>query len=310
MLHKYEAKFENIAIIGVPLDLGAGHRGVDAGPSAFRIAGIVEKLAKLGPDVVDMGNVLVPIPQILKPGNKKQKFLKEITEVCELQRLKVLEILEQGSFPLVLGGDHSVAIGTIAAISEFYKRQQSEIGLIWFDAHGDMNTPDSTPSGNIHGMPLAVCLGQGNDGLVNMGGFSPKVRPENVVLIGIRDVDNREKEIIRQSGVHAFTMTEIDELGMPEVIRQTLAIVSEGTAGFHLSFDLDGLDPSIAPGVGTPSRGGVNYREAHLFMEKIATSGKMIGLEMVELNPIVDIQNQSAEFGIELLESALGKRIL
>jgi arginase len=303
-------KGQTVSIIGAPLDLGAGHRGVDAGPSAFRIAGLMEAISALGHEVVDRGNIPVPIPESCYLGDKHSRYLKEIAEACEAQRIKVLEAMDQGHFPLVLGGDHSIAIGTIAAISEFYRRKDQEIGVIWIDAHADMNTPETTLSGNIHGMPLSSSLGWGAPELVNLGGFAPKIKPEHVALIGLRDVDLAEKKLVRQSGVHAYTMTDIDERGMSAIIREAIDRVSYGTAGIHLSFDFDGLDPDIAPGVGTAVKGGIRYREAHLIMEKIASTGKMIGLEMVELNPILDIRNQTAELGVELIQSAFGKRIL
>ncbi|MGV3525164.1 MAG: arginase [Candidatus Sericytochromatia bacterium] len=303
-------KGQTISIIGAPLDLGAGHRGVDAGPSAFRIAGLVPALRAMGFPVVDEGNIHVEIPEALPEGQSNAKYLAEIAMACEAQRLKVLEALEKKHFPLVLGGDHSIAIGTIAGISSYYREMDQEIGVIWVDAHADMNTPDTTESGNIHGMPLSVALGLGAPELVQLGGFVPKIKSEHVVLIGIRDLDLEEKKLVKKMGVKTFTMTDIDELGMPTVIRQAIEIAGAGTAGIHLSFDFDGLDPEVAPGVGTPVKGGIRYREAHLLMEKIALTGRLIGLEMVELNPILDMRNKTAELGVELIESAFGKRIL
>lgn len=303
-------KGQPVSIIGAPLDLGAGHRGVDAGPSAFRIAGLVPAIREMGYPVFDEGNIHVEIPEALPEGESNAKFLAEIAEACEHQRLKVYEALKKGHFPLVLGGDHSIAIGTIAAMSSYYREHDQEIGVIWVDAHADMNTPDTTHSGNIHGMPLAVALGKGAPELVNLGGFAPKLNPEHVVLIGIRDLDLEEKKIVKEIGVKTFTMTDIDELGMSAVIRQAIEIAGAGTAGIHLSFDFDGLDPEVAPGVGTPVKGGIRYREAHLLMEKLALTRRLIGLEMVELNPILDIRNKTAELGVELIQSAFGKRIL
>jgi arginase len=303
-------KDQIISILGAPLDLGAGHRGVDAGPSAFRIAGLGKAIRAMGFEVQDEGNIAVQIPESLDIGQTNARFLEEIVIACQTHYDKVFDIMQRGHFPLVLGGDHSIAIGTIGAISAFYHNKDQEIGVIWIDAHADMNTPDSTHTGNIHGMPMSVCLGMGAPELVNLGGFAPKIKPKNVVLIGLRDVDIEEKKIVRESGVHAYTMTDIDEKGMPAIIREAIEIASNGTAGIHLSFDFDGLDPKIAPGVGTPVKGGIKYREAHLIMEKIAGTGKLIGLEMVELNPILDLGNQTAELGVELIESAFGKRIL
>lgn len=301
---------QTVSIIGAPLDLGAGHRGVDAGPSAFRIAGLEQAIAAMGYPVIDEGNIAVDTPESLDVGETNVKFLAEITKACDAQARKVAEVLAQGHFPLVLGGDHSIAIGTIAGMSQHYREQNQSIGVIWVDAHADMNTPETTGSGNIHGMPLSVCLGYGADELINLAGFSPKIKAENVVLIGIRDLDLEEKKLVKSSGVKAFTMTDIDELGMPAVIKEAIAIANTGTAGIHLSFDFDGLDPEVAPGVGTPVKGGIRYREAHLIMEKIALTGRLIGLEMVELNPILDVRNKTAELGVGLIESAFGKRIL
>lgn len=303
-------KGQPISVIGAPLDLGAGHRGVDAGPSAFRIAGLVPAIEAMGFPVTDEGNIQVQIPEALPEGEANAKYLREIANACEAQREKVYQAVKKGHFPLVLGGDHSIAIGTIAGISGHYREQDQEIGVIWVDAHADMNTPNTTHSGNIHGMPLAVALGLGAPELVNLGGYAPKISADHVVLIGIRDLDLEEKKIVKDSGVKTFTMTDIDELGMSTVIRQAIDIAGAGTAGIHLSFDFDGLDPEVAPGVGTPVRGGIRYREAHLIMEKIALTGRLIGLEMVELNPILDIRNKTAELGVELIQSAFGKRIL
>lgn len=303
-------KDQIISILGAPLDLGAGHRGVDAGPSAFRIAGLVKALQSMGFQVQDEGNIPVQIPERTEVGHTNARFLEEITQVCQVHFDKVLEIMQQGHFPLVLGGDHSIAIGTIGGISAYYRQQGQEIGVIWIDAHADMNTPETTHTGNIHGMPLSVLLGMGAPQLVNIGGFAPKIKPEHVALIGLRDVDVAEKKLVRESGVHAYTMTDIDERGMSAIIREAIEIASTGTAGIHLSFDFDGLDPKIAPGVGTPVKGGIKYREAHLLMEKIAGTGRLVGLEMVELNPILDLRNQTAELGVELIQSAFGKRIL
>jgi arginase len=303
-------KEQVISILGAPLDLGAGHRGVDAGPSAFRIAGLDKALRNMGYQVQDEGNITVKIPESLEVGETNARFLEEIALACQAHYDKVYEIMERGHFPLVLGGDHSIAIGTIGGISAHYHARGQQIGVIWIDAHADMNTPDTTHTGNIHGMPMSVLLGMGAPELVNLGGFAPKIRPEHVVLIGLRDVDVAEKQIVRQSGVHAYTMTDIDEKGMPAIIREAIEIAGIGTAGIHLSFDFDGLDPLLAPGVGTPVKGGIKYREAHLLMEKIAGTGRLIGLEMVELNPILDLRNQTAELGVELIQSAFGKRIL
>lgn len=301
---------KSIGVIGAPLDLGAGHRGVDAGPAAFRIAGLIQAIEMLGITAIDYGNIEVPIREMCDIGEANAKFLNAIAAICEANYQKTLSVMQEGHLPLVLGGDHSIAIGTVAAVSRYYREQNQPIGVIWVDAHADMNTPTSTSSGNIHGMPLSTCLGMGHPTLTHMGQFYPKVDARNVAIIGLRDIDLAEKEIVRKSGVKAYTMTDIDEMGMSRVIQEAIDIASRGTAGIHLSFDFDGLDPEIAPGVGTAVPGGINYREAHLLMEKVAASGRLIGMEMVELNPIIDSKNKTAELGVQLIESALGKRIL
>jgi arginase len=292
------------------MDLGGGRRGVDMGPSAVRIAGIQEGVLRLGREFVDRGNVGVPQPESREPKDPRARFLFEIANCCRRLRARVERLLEAGEFPLVVGGDHSIAVGTVAAISSFHHRRGERIGLIWFDAHGDFNTPSTSPSGNIHGMPCAVCLGRGAPELVGMGERVPMVDPQKAVIVGARDVDASERDEIRDSGVKVFTMRDVDMLGMNEVMRRSLAIVNDGTAGFHLSFDLDGTDPSIAPGVGTPVPGGTNWRESHLVMEHAAESGRLLGLELTEINPILDEKNKTAEFAVQLALSALGKRIL
>jgi len=297
-------------MLGVPMDLGGDRRGVDMGPSAIRIAGIAEAVARLGLEFEDRGNVAVPAPESRIPKNKKARFLGEIVRCCARQRRRVESILDDGAFPLVIGGDHSIAMGTVAALSSWHARRNEKIGLLWFDAHGDMNTPESSPSGNIHGMPCAVCLGRGHPDLLALGDSIPMVDVANTAIVGVRDLDTRERNEIRDSGVRVFTMRDVDMLGMTEVMRQALAIVTDGTAGFHLSFDLDGTDPSVSPGVGTPVRGGTNFRESHLVMELAAESGKLLGIEMTELNPILDDRNRTAEVAVDLILSALGKRTL
>lgn len=299
-----------IAFLGVPMDLGGGRRGVDMGPSAVRIAGIQEGVQRLGLEFSDYGNVGVPTPEVREPKDPKARFLFEISNCCRRLRARVERVLEAGEFPLVVGGDHSIAAGTVAAISSFHHRRGERIGLLWFDAHGDFNTPATSPSGNIHGMPCAVCLGRGASELVGLGARVPMVDADKAVIVGARDIDVSERDEIRDSGVRVFTMRDIDMLGMNEVMRRALAIVNTGTAGFHLSFDLDGTDPSIAPGVGTPVQGGTNWRESHLVMEHAAESGRLLGLELTEINPILDLKNKTAEFAVQLALSALGKRIL
>lgn len=301
---------KSVRIVGVPMDLGAEHRGTDMGPSALRVVNVAEGLRKLGFEVGREQDVGVPAMETRSASRDDARFHSEILHVCTRLCGRVKAILDQGDFPLVYGGDHSIAMGTFAGVAAHYQEKNENVGLIWFDAHGDMNTPETSPSGNIHGMPLAVLLGQGDEALCEIGGFSPKVRPQNVALIGIRDIDQGEREAIHASGVKAFTMRDIDEKGMAQVIQEALVHVNDGTAGFHLSFDVDGLDPGIAPGTGTAVHGGVAYREAHLFMEHIADDGRMVSAEVVEVNPALDERNRTAELVKELLLSAFGKRIL
>lgn len=292
------------------MDLGASRRGTDMGPSALRIAGLGRELRKLGHQVDREADVAVPAMETRADQSGQTRFKEEILAVCEALATKVEEVLDAGARPLVLGGDHSIAMGTVAGASAHFRKHQQNLGLIWIDAHGDMNIPSSTPSGNIHGMPLAHILGQGDEELVQLHGFAPKVRPENVALIGIRDVDGQEKERIRESGIHVYTMREIDERGMGEVAREVIGFVTNGTAGCHVSFDVDGLDPGVAPGVGTPVPGGINYREAHLLLELIHDSEAMASMEVVELNPMLDDRNISAERVMHLVLSAFGMTIL
>lgn len=299
-----------IHIIGVPLDLGGGRRGVDMGPSAFRIAGLSDRIAALGYSVVDKGDLTAPIPETKKPENPKKRYAKEIGKVCQKLYDVVLKSLDEGALPVVLGGDHSLAAGSVAASATWVKRTQGKpLGLIWVDAHGDMNTPETTGSGNVHGMPLAALLGHEPVELAAIGG-SPSVVPQHTVLVGIRNLDDREKEEIRAAGVHVFTMKDIDRDGIAKVAERALAVASEGTGGVHVSFDLDVCDPSIAPGVGTPVKGGFDYREAHMIMEMLADSGRLVALDLVEVNPTLDVRNTTAEFASELALSALGKNIL
>jgi arginase len=301
---------KQIRVIGVPLDLGQSRRGVDMGPSAVRVAGLEARLEAIGHIVEDGGNVAVAIPEQKKEGAAHAKYLKEITATCTKSADLVLKTLEAGKIPLVLGGDHSVAAGTMAGVAEFYRRQNQKIGLIWIDAHSDMNTPESSPSGNVHGMPLAAIMGLGPAELGNIYNFSPKVHPENCVLVGIRDVDAIEKENIRRAGVEVFTMRDIDERGMRAVMEEALRMAGRGTAGYHVSLDMDWIDPEDAPGVGTPVWGGATYREAHLAMEIISDHGRLLSLEIVEVNPVIDEHNQTADLAVELSLSAFGKKIL
>jgi arginase len=299
-----------VHIIGVSLDLGGNRRGVDMGPSAFRIAGLGERLASLGVPIVDEGDLVAPIPEVKSFGDPRKKYIREIARVCDKLYKTSLGVFEKGGLPLVLGGDHSLASGSVAATADFVRREGKPLGLIWVDAHGDMNTPASSGSGNVHGMPLASLLGSEPIELSRIGGFSPKVRAEHTVLIGIRNLDATEKEIVRASGVHVFTMKDIDRLGIAVVTEQALAIAGNDTAGVHVSFDLDVCDPTIAPGVGTPVKGGLDYREAHMVMEIVADSGVLRALDLVEVNPILDDRNTTAILGAELASSALGQKII
>jgi arginase len=300
-----------VHIIGVPLDLGGGRRGVDMGPSALRIAGLGERIAGLGITVTDAGNIPVPIPETQAECHAHKKYIDDIARVCGDLYTRARAAIDTGAMPLVLGGDHSLAAGSVAAAAAAARERSGlPLGLLWIDAHGDMNTPDTSPSGNVHGMPLAALLGPEPRELSMLGGFSPTVLPGHTVLIGVRNLDDREKEIVRASGVHVFTMKDIDRLGIASVAEQAVELASAGTAGVHVSLDMDVCDPAIAPGVGTPVRGGLDYREAHMVMELVADSGLLTSLDIVEVNPTLDLRNSTAELGAELALSALGLKIL
>jgi len=302
---------QRIAIIGAPLDLGAGRRGVDMGPSAVRVAGVGRRLGALGYDVTDLGNIPVAQAEAVSDiGPSDARYLPQIAASCQRLGEMVSKALHDGMTPLVLGGDHSIAVGTVSGISRHLREAGQKMGLLWLDAHADMNTPQSSPSGNIHGMPLACCVGAGPEALTGLFGYAPKVDPSNVALVGIRDVDQPERGVVRNTGVRAFTMRDIDERGLRAVMDDAIAIASKGTAGFHLSLDLDFVDPEFAPGVGTPVRGGVTYREAHLAMEMVCDSGRMLSMEVVEVNPVIDEVNRTADLAVELILSAMGKKIL
>jgi arginase len=299
-----------VNIIGVPLDLGAGRRGVDMGPSAVRVADLNKKLAGLGYAVEDAGNVPVRIAETQHFGDQSSKFLKEITKVCEHLAELVEKGLARNSLPVVLGGDHSIAMGTLAGVAKHFHRMNQNLGLIWFDAHADFNTPETSPSGNVHGMPLAAVVGVGPPELTSLYDMCPKIKPQNAALVGVRDIDNLEKELLASSAVRVFTMRDIDERGMRSVVEEAIKIATQHTAGLAVSWDMDCLDPSFAPGVGTPVKGGASYRESHLAMEMIADTNKLLSLELVEVNPVLDHMNTTASLGVELILSALGKKIL
>ena len=300
----------HIAIIGAPLDLGQGRRGVDMGPSAVRVANLQARLKVLGYEVEDLGNIAVEQAEAWPEGDPHAKYLPQIAAACDQLASLVQDALARGSSPLVLGGDHSVAIGTVSGVSQHFRKRGQRVGLIWLDAHADMNTPDSSPSGNIHGMPLACLLGMGPAELVDLRGFRPKVAPENTVIVGLREVDLTERPHVRESGVRTFTMRDIDERGLRAVMEEAIRAASEGTAGFHCSLDMDFVDPQHAPGVGTAVRGGATYREAHLAMEMICDSRNMTSIEVVEVNPVIDEANRTADLAVELIMCGLGKRIL
>jgi arginase len=299
-----------VSILGVPLGYGASMAGVDMGPAALRVARLNQRITNLGYSVRDLGDLRLERPQVLPQPEDKLKYVREISAACEQLAREVEEIMIAGELPLILGGDHSIAIGSIAGVSSFYRKRQETLGLIWFDAHADMNTPESTPSGNIHGMPLAVLLGFGAQELTGVAGFSPKLDPTLCVHIGARDIDPGERGLIQKLGLRFITMREIDERGMSACIDEAITIASRATSGYSVTFDVDALDPGDAPGSGTLVRGGLTYREAHLAMEKISEAGGMQSLEVVEINTALDINNKTAELGVELILSALGKTIL
>jgi arginase len=304
-----DTAIKDVRMIGVPMDLGAGRRGVDMGPSAVRYAGLGQLVQALGFTYSDGGDISVPIPEIRAPG-RGPRYLKEIHRACERLAQRVEKLMDDGVTPLVIGGDHSMAIGTITGVASHFRKRDEKIGLIWVDAHADMNTPDTSPSGNIHGMPLGSVMGYGSPELVNLGGFSPKIEPDNVALIGIREVDPGEREIVLRSGIHYYEMMKVDARGMGAVIEEAIAHATRGTAGVHLSFDMDAVDPEYAPGVGTPVRGGLSLRESHLLMELVSDSGRLVSMEFAELNPIHDVANQTGQLLCELVGSALGKKVM
>jgi arginase len=304
------ATAKTIALLAVHMDLGAGRRGVDMGPSAIRVAGLSEKVTRLGFDLQELGAVFVKEPEVCPVGEQRSKYLHEIASTCEQLRDRVLAALGSGALPVVLGGDHSIAIGSIAAQAIHHRKRNLPVGLIWVDAHADMNTPETSPSGNIHGMPLAVSLGRGAKELVSLAGGPPALSPRHVSLFGVRDLDVEERRTVKDSGVRVFTMAEIDERGVARCLDEAIERASSGTAGIHLSFDLDAVDPQYAPGVGTAVPGGLTYREAHFACERVAHSGRLLGMDVVELNPVLDEHGRTARLAVELILSALGKTIL
>jgi arginase len=298
-------------IIGVPLDLGGGRRGVDMGPSAFRSAGLGEQIAALGWTVTDKGDLPAPIPETRELRDERKKYIRDIAKVCQRLYQTTLASLDEGALPIVLGGDHSLAAGSVAATADWAQNSKGlPLGLIWVDAHGDMNTPATSLSGNVHGMPLAALLGPEPAELSRIGVVSPTVLPATTVLVGVRNLDEREKVAVRDSHVHVFTMKDIDRQGIASIVEQAVNLAGNGTAGIHVSFDMDVCDPQIAPGVGTPVKGGLDYREAHMVMEIVADSGLLAALDLVEVNPTLDVRNATAQLGTELALSALGLKIL
>lgn len=298
---------QKLSIIGMPMDLGQMRRGVDMGPSAIRYAGVNERLKYLFEEIHDQGDIAIGRPEVQIDPNSNLRNLHLIAEKTEMLAEKVDHAIKGGSFPLVLGGDHSIAIGTLAGVSKHY----TNLGVIWYDAHGDLNTAETSPSGNIHGMPLAVSLGMGHPLLTNVGGYGPKVKPENIVIIGARSLDEGERELIKEKGIKVYTMHEIDRLGMTKVMEESITYLKERNAdGVHLSLDLDGLDPHDAPGVGTPVIGGISYRESHLAMEMLAEAQIITSAEFVEVNPILDDKNKTATVAVALMGSLFGEKLL
>ncbi|MDQ3906775.1 MAG: arginase [Acidobacteriota bacterium] len=299
-----------VSVLGVPLGFGCGTAGVDLGPAAMRVARLTQRIAQLGYEVRDLGDLRIEQPLEQCATTEKAKYLAEIAAACELVATEVRKVLKAGELPVVLGGDHSIAAGTVAGVQSVARERGEQIGLVWFDAHADMNTPETTPSGNVHGMPLAALLGFGARELTHVGGFAPKLDPRYCAHVGARDLDPPERELIKRLGIRFFTMREIDERGMSAVMDEAIAVARRSPAGYHVTLDVDALDPGDAPGSGTVVRGGLTYREAHLAMEKIAEAGGMLSLEVVEINTALDINNRTAELGVELILSALGKTIL
>ncbi len=310
---RLKKRHSKVAVIGVPMDLGSDLRGVDMGPSAIRIAGVVRRLKRLGCRIEDLGNLSVPHAVVAGKGESKVKYAEPIEIACKTLASSVEGALREGMTPLVLGGDHSIAVGTLGGVTRFGRsdgRKPRSYGLLWVDAHGDSNTPETTPSGNVHGMPLAAALGLGDARFTRLGGEPPMVDPSHAVLLAVRDLDRGERDNIRDLGLRVITMRDIDERGVYDMMKEALDIVTTGTDGFHLSCDIDCLDPRFAPGVGTPVAGGLTVREAHLVMEMVADTRHMVSMELVEVNPVLDQRNVTAELAAGLIYSAFGGTIL
>ncbi len=301
---------ETVRIIGFPMDLGAGRRGVDMGPSALRIAGVAEKLKALGYNVIDDGDIDIKAPEVQEVLNPKLRYLPEIAQACSTLAAAVESALDHDEFPLILGGDHSMAIGTISGIAAHCKRTNKRLGVIWIDAHTDINLPETSPSGNIHGMPVAAVMGMGAPELTSIGGEFQKLQPHQLVYIAVRDIDVGERELIKKLKIETYTMSDLDKHGVHRLIAKCLSSMRAKVDHLHVSFDLDSVDPMVASGVGTPVPGGLTYREAHLIMEAIADTGYMSSMEVAEVNPILDLRNASAEIAADLIASGMGKRII
>ncbi|GCE18380.1 arginase [Dictyobacter kobayashii] len=295
-----------IRVIGAPIDLGADRRGVDIGPRAIRYAGLTEQLQRLGHSVNDVGNINIPLPENQPTGNPRLKYLEPITKLAEELSGTVSDALQDEEFPLILGGDHSMSLGSISGVARVHK----DVGVIWVDAHADFNVEDTTPSGNIHGMILAALAGIGDEHLVNVGGWAPKVDKNKIVIVGARDLDEGEQKLLREHNIHVFTMSDLDRRGISYVMQEAIEIAGANNGPIHLSLDMDSLDPREAPGVGTPVRGGLSYREAHFAMEMLAESQRLVSMDVVEVNSILDRENTTAQLAVELTLSALGKKIL
>lgn len=306
MKEKGGNKLRKLSIIGMPMDLGQLRRGVDMGPSAIRYAGVIERLSNLFDEIHDLGDIPIDRPQVTIDTESKLRNLELVARKSSDLAEKIEGVIKSGSFPLILGGDHSIAIGTLTGVAKHYKK----LGVIWYDAHGDLNTAETSPTGNIHGMPLAASLGFGHPRITELGGYNPKIAPENVVIIGARALDDGEKELIKEKRIKVYTMHEIDRLGMAKVMEESISYLKGKTDGVHLSLDLDALDPNDAPGVGTPVIGGISYRESHLAMEMLAESGIITSAEFVEVNPILDERNKTATLAVALMGSLFGEKLL